>query len=256
MHAGIGHNQPARSVSEVKEVIRWNRAATAEAYPNDPYNWRVDRLYSDYMSLQPKWDRKVKHYLRELKARGERVIYADICGRTTATGWGVDASYCFALHTSKITRMRHPQEDVIVDGDLFRMRDFYSFLALMRDRGDRPAFVTFYPMAGLQRYTPSERNARLHPRVTWQRLENNLRRLIEVVRPGGYLYIDRPFQLADVDLGDWLRRPRVELKDYTSVRWMKAFCKGKRCSVEFDRDISGTKLLLRKWEDRAKTARP
>ncbi len=148
----------------------------------------------------------------------------------------------------------HPKQDVIVDGDIFRMRDFYSFLALMRDRGDRPAFVTFYPMAGLQSYTPSiseERTrTRLHSPVTWQRLENNLRHLLEVMRPGGYIYLDRPFQLTGDDLGCWLRK--MEIKDYDSVKWMKAFCKGKGCSVEFDRDISGVKFLLRKWEERKK----
>ena len=254
MTAGIGHNQPARTVSEIKEAIRWNREASAKAYPDDPHGYRVDRFYMDYMSLQPKWERKVKRYIAELRQAKERVVYADICGRTTAAQWGVDLSYCFSLQASKIIRMRHPYEDILVDGDIFNMRDFYSFLALMRDKGDNPAFVTFYPMAGLQRYTPhdSERaiKTRLHPRVTWQRLENNLRRLLNVMRPGGYIYIDRPFQFAGDDLGDWLRRPRVELKDYTSVKWMKAFCKGKQCSLEFDRDICGTKFLIRKWNVR------
>lgn len=257
MLAGIGHNQPARTVSEIKEAIRWNRDASAKAYPTDPYGFRVDRFYSDYMSLQPKWERKVALYMDELKKVGERIVYADICGRTTAAQLGVDISYCFSLHASKITRKMHPKEDVLIDGDIFCMRDFYSFLALMRDKGDRPAFVTFYPIAGLERYTPSESEkyikTRLHPRVTWQRLENNLRKLIQTVRPGGYIYIDRPFQFAGDDLGDWMRRPRVELKNYTSVKWMKAFCKGKHCSVEFDRDICGTKFLIRKWVERKKS---
>lgn len=250
MHAGIGHNQPARTVSEIKAAIRWNREAAANDYPRDPYCYPVDRMHSDYMSLQPKWQRKVYDYLWGLRMAGERVVYADICGRSTAKGLGADISYCFSLHASEMTRIMHPPEDVIVDGDLFRMRDFYSFLEMMRVRNDRPAYVTFYPVAGLQSYTPSEEKTRLHERVTLQRLENNLRRLIEVVRPGGYIYMDRPFQLHGSDLGDWLAHPRVELKDYRSVKRMREFCAGKRCSVEFDRDISGVKFLLRKWNDR------
>jgi hypothetical protein len=153
-------------------------------------------------------------------------------------------------------RIVHPKQDVIIDGDLFNMRDFYSFLALMRGRGDRPAFATFYPMAGLQNYTPwpseKSRHTPLHPQITWQRLENNLRKLLQVMKPGGYVYLDRPFQLCDPDLGDWLfRRERnLEFKDFTSVKWIKAFCKGKKCSVEFERDITGMKFLLRKWSEK------
>lgn len=247
MHAGIGHNQPARAVSEVKEAIRWNRKASEVSYPSDPHRYRVDRLWADYMVLQPRWEKEVSAYLKELQAAGERAVYADICGRTTAAHLGADISYCFSLHTTTMNRLGHPPEDVFVDGDFFSMRDFYSFLALMRDRGDRPAYVTFYPVAGLESYTPSTSNGRLHPRVTWQRVENNLRRLLEVVRPGGYVYLDRPFQLSDPDIRAFFQR--LECKDYPSVKWLKAFCKGKKCSVDYDRDITGTKFLLRKWRN-------
>lgn len=258
MLVGIGHNQPpTRTVSETKEVrkaILWNRAMSAKNYDGDPYAYRVDRMRCDYMSLQPKWERKVWDFIDELKDSGQRVVYADICGRSTAASWGVDISYCFSLHASEMTRIVHPKQDVIVDGDIFSMRDFSSFLSLMRDKGDRPAFVTFYPMAGLQSYTPSEsekyRNTRLHWQVTWQRLANNLRRLLKVVRPGGYVYLDCPFQLAGTDTIDWLRKK--ELKDYESVIWMKQFCKGKQCTVMVDRDITGPKFLLHKRNERKK----
>jgi hypothetical protein len=139
------------------------------------------------------------------------------------------------------------------------MRDFNSFLSRMRDCGDQPAFVTFYPMAGLQSYTPwdhkeeSKLTAK-HPEVTWQRLENNLRRLLQVVRPGGYIYLDRPFQLLDVDFGAWYRRE--EKKDYPSVRWIQAFCKGKKCSVEYERDLTGMKFLIRKWSQSTPISKP
>lgn len=258
MHGGIGHNQPKRialgDIDGMREAILWNRARSAEDYDKDPYIHRVDRKHCDYMSLLPKWERKVQDYIWQLKQAGQRVVYADICGRTTAVERGADISYGFSLHASEMTRIVHPKQDILVDGDLFRMRDFYSFLALMRDKGDRPAFVTFNPMAGLQSYTPSESdkyiNTRLHPRVTWQRLANNLRHLLEVVRPGGYVYLDRPFQLAGTDTIDWLLKK--ELKDYQSAMWMKEFCKGKQCSVMVDRDISGLKFLLHKRNQRRK----
>jgi hypothetical protein len=248
----------ATSTSLIREAILWNRAASAKDYPDDGYRHRVDRLYSDYMSLESAWRKEVHAYLDGLKVQGERVVYADICGRTTGVKWGADVSYCFSLHTSNIMRQSHPPQDVIVDGDLFRMRDFNSFLALMRDNGDQPAFVTFYPMAGLQSYTPlssyEHRKTKLHPEVTWQRLENNLRRLLKVVRPGGYIYLDRPFQLGSTDTLDWMQR-RV-LKEYQSVKWMQAFCRGKGCTVRFDRDITGVKFLVRKRASRKTTNRP
>ncbi len=102
MHGGIGHNQLARvalgDIEGIREATLWNRTMSAKNYPGDPWAYRVDRTHCDYMSLQPKWQRKVSLYIDTLKEAGERVAYADICGRPTAVGWGVDISYCFSLH--------------------------------------------------------------------------------------------------------------------------------------------------------------
>ena len=63
----------ATSTTAIREAILWNRAVSAKDYPDDEYRHRVDRLYADYMSLQPKWKREVHTYLNGLKFQGERV---------------------------------------------------------------------------------------------------------------------------------------------------------------------------------------
>ena len=158
----------------------------------------------------------------------------------------MDISYCFSLKTPYGARLHHSDQDVLIEGDIFRMRDFYSFLATLKQRGDNPAFVTFEPMAGLQSYTPLKTNPRtkLHSRVTYQRLENNLRKLIEVVKTGGYIYLDRPFQFDSMDTADFIRG--VALEDYQSFKWFKDLCKEEHCSVEIG-SIFGTRFLIRRW---------
>ncbi len=239
---------PNYRVADIRNAILWNREQAAIDYRTDDYGHPVDRLRADYLSRQPKWEKEVRSYLKRLHKRGERVVYADICGRASGDCLGADISYCFSLHASNLRRRFCRPGEVLVDGDLFRMRDFNSFLAQMKRNGDAPALVTFNPLAGLQSYTPTKEKLaiKLHPQVTWQRLENNLRRLLETVRPGGYLYLDRPFQLAGTDTFDWLSRK--ELCEYQSVKWMTAFCRDRRCRIRFDRTITGVKFLLKKDE--------
>jgi len=253
MNAGIGHNHPpAHTRLAIKEAILFNRNETRRTLTNPQgHLYNVDRLYADeYLAMQPKWKDLVRAYLRALRVQGERVVHVDICGTAMGHSLGAEISYCFALNAGVLWRRGKPGSHELIRGDIFCMRDFYSFVAHVRDKEGTIALATFCPIVGLQSYSPwdhdSGRETELHPRVTWQRLENNLRRLVQTMRPGGYIFIARPFSLGDPDTVCFLRK--MQPKDYTSVQWMKKFCRRNHCKIRYQRTITGIEFLLQKSE--------
>jgi hypothetical protein len=130
------------------------------------------------------------------------------------------------------------------------MRDFNSFVALLRRKRVRPAFVTFEPVAGLQSYTPRPQGpdvpTSLHKQVCYGRLLNNLRRIIRIMRPGGYVFLGKPFALDDLTLGDQLASK--PLKEYEAFKILKAFCDKERCTLHVE-SLLGIRFLIRKRLD-------
>lgn len=237
------------------------RLALEELHETSRRGWKssqfyaVDRRRADqYFVELEKWEKKIREYLQSLRAQDEYVTYVDICGRAKATSLGAQENYSFSLQP--ISPYETPArvagsntEDPRFRGDIFSARDFNRFLAMIRRNGSAPAFVTFEPFAGLHNYIPfgGAGHPRLNKKVAFQILERNLRRLIGVIRPGGYLFLGPPFQFGS-DMGDFLReKPQSE---YGSSLYVKELCRKLKCSVEIKATINGPRWLIRKREVR------
>jgi hypothetical protein len=233
------------SKSEVAKTIRYNRDITQRT-KNDHY--RLNRFWAGgYFGIVPKWEKIIANYFKELHEQNEKAIYVDVCGRASASYLGADKNYQFCLqpYDHKIELFR---DEITVHGDIFNEKDYYSFLKLLRQNNDFPALITFLPVAGLQGYTPDEifgDAPNMHSKVTYQRLKNNLRKSIEVLREGGYIFIDRPFQFGRyAGAAEFMqRRPQDQ---YELSLWMKLFCKEMKCTLKVESNIGGPHFLIRK----------
>ena len=243
--------------ADIRKAVLINRAKTQDCLAGNDHYYRVDRHQAgQYLGGLPKWQKRMRVYFNELRTQGVRTVYADICGRARGMDLGAEHSYTFSLQPVSKFYTKVPNE-TFIEGDVFNARDFYSFINLIRSRGDLLAFATFEPIVGLQSYIPFEskehRKSLLHSDVTCQRLANNLKKLIEVVRPGGYIFLDKPFQFGEYDgLEEFFSGiPREQNK---LSLWLKKFCRENRCSIEMD-SIIGLRYLIRKWAKRRKVSR-
>jgi hypothetical protein len=239
--------RPVRTNAGIQEALRYIRGITRKIASGDN-RYKLDRSdAAQYLWAMPKWKSVICDFFRSLQQQGEEAVYVDICGRANAVSMGADKHYSFSLQPVGHHWLRC-KEEIRIQGDIFSARDFYSFVNLLRKNGDRPAWVTFEPVAGLQSHTPCTRGnpPALQLEVTYQRLENNLRKMLEVVRPGGFIFIECPFQM--MNCGDWFQKKPVE--KYESSLWLKDFCKTHRCTLDMIKTLVGPRYLLRKKKDK------
>lgn len=243
--------------AEIRAVVEFHRAQAARGKRRtNPY--KVDRRDAwQYLVLHKEWSKRIQKFLWGLRDQGVPAVYVDICGRARGEGLGADINYSFSLQ-NKDHFIKY-EDEVFIEGDLFNARDFGSFIRMLKENGHAPAFVTFEPVAGLQEHTPykpehiewaltqgKEHSLSWVPKyiwaVTWQRLENNLRRLIEVLRPGGYIFLLRPFQLTDAD--EFFRR--IPATEGRVARGVQRIVSEMRCTVEIVPSIVGPTCLIKK----------
>lgn len=232
-----GSTEIRRTIVNLKTTGQRRRAA-GEYY-------RLDRFDgSRYLEPFPKWRREITEYLAELRARGETPVYVDICGRAHGRALGAVKNYSFSLQPTE-NHFFQSDDEILIEGNLFSSKDFNSFVRLLRENNSRPAFVTFEPVAGLQSYTPGAATG-ISPTVTYQYLGNKLRRIYDVLLPGGFIYLSRPFQLDSI--GEFFAR--VPQEKTASVLRVKEFCHNRRCSLQVESSIFGPGFLIRKHLER------
>jgi len=231
--------------SQIKKTINFHRMVSIENQKGNDY-FRVDRSdTSRYFDLHSKWEIKVADYLRTLRQQGFKVVHADICGRTNAHSLGADKSFCFSFKTSEITKALASKEQVFFDGDLFNSKRFSEFISLIKQ--ESPALVTFNPMAGLQSYGFYQQGVKdisLYKKITYQVLINRLHQIIEVVRPGGFIFLEKPFQFdSEIAAGFILRKPQNQ---WTISLALKKIARKMKCTIEISSEIGGPYFLLKK----------
>ena len=237
-----------RASTEIRDALCLIQNISAKERAGSGY-YRLNRVFADlYLQGLPKWETKIRRFFNTLREQGKSVVFVDVCGRATGASLGADKSYSFSLQPVDIHHFCQCEKEVRVRGDVFIAADFYSFVRLIRSNGDKPALVTFKPVAGLQSYSPRrdfKDKPGLHYEVIFQRLKNNLRKMIEVMMPGGFMLLEHPFQLGDsTDSTDFLRGAPQD--QYKSSLWVSAFCKEMRCSVEIKSTLCGPVWLIRK----------
>ncbi len=226
--------------TDIRAVVSQFRQLSREKQEGGE-RYRLDRLSAEaYMDVDAEFRKKVYHFLRTLRGSGEKVVYVDICGRAKLD-WA-DANYSFSLQENYWKSDQIPERFV---GDLFSAKDFYGFLRMLRNNGHRPSFVTCEPVAGLNEYTVvGYKKTGPYEEVLYQRLENNLRAMIKLLRPGGFIFLSRVRQ--GEGFGEFLAHIPPEKRKATL--FMKALCKSMRCSVDMSAWHGGTpNFLIRKW---------
>ncbi len=242
---GVATRSEAPPLSGVREPLLRLRHTTEMALLEDHHHYGLDRVRPlEYFWGCDAWVHCVCRYLDSLHKKGDKVVYVDVCGRASGHFVGADKSYGFSLQPVDFHIFR-PEDDIAVQGDLFRLRDFSRFINLLRNRGDQPALVTFVPVVGLQAYTPEPRS--LTEKVVYQRLLNNLRRMFEILRPGGFIYFERPFQLTEI----WNTKPYQE---WGITLEIKKFCEKYNCNLDIVQYQTGPSFLLRKAWGKSKRA--
>ena len=245
MNARIGAKQSAPMRADIKRAVQKLQEISRKG--RDDQFYRLDRRSVNSYRLDPHWSERIYDFLRATRAGRGKVVYVDICGRATGESLWADESFTFSLQP--LDRLFWTEKTAThVQGDLFNPRDFYGFIRLLQKRRASPAFVTFHPVAGLQSYTPwSKDDDPTYDLVVFQRLANNLKKVIEILKPGGFIHLGKPFQLFSMDMRDFLNHvPREEWKSHV---WLKAFCRKMRCSVEWGYSGDQECHLIRKWKD-------
>jgi len=185
--------------SEIRKVMRYyNSVEMIKAEAGDHY--RLDRNNTrEYFFLHKEWYKKIEKYVNEQK--GSNLIHLDICGRTSARTMGFNESYCFALKTSELIKKFALKNHHFFNGSLFNPNKFKNFIKLIKDSGKFPSLVTFEPVAGLQDYGPKVliEGVSNYRDIVFTYLSKRLCQVVEILKPGGFIYMERPFQFDSDD---------------------------------------------------------
>ena len=106
----------------------------------------------------------------------------------------------------------------------------------------RPALVTFEPVAGLGSYQWGDKYVSNYKSITYGRLEKRLVEMIHILRPGGYIYLERPFQMEG--LAEFFQSKSQ--KDYDISIHLKKIARQQKCTIEISSCIGGPYFLLNK----------
>jgi len=229
---------------QIRKTIEFHSSISEENKKGFDY-FRLDRLDASlYFSFHKKWKMKIINYFEQLKKGRMKIVHIDICGRTNANSLGVEESYCFSLKASDITKCLAPKSQFFFDGDIFNSKNFSDFIEVVRNK--KPALVTFVPVAGLQTYRISQNmiGVPLYRKITYFRLIKRLCALIDILQPGGYIYLERPFQMDVDDIRDFfLRKPQSENIFYVAL---KKIARKNKCKIEMNLILGCPSFLLQK----------
>jgi hypothetical protein len=233
------------SIRKALELHKKSTEETREANNTDHY--RVDRSNAErYFALHPEWQRKIKKYFQHIHSKGETVVYVDICGRASGDSLGADKTYCFSLKTPEMAKVFTSDNTSFIDGDIFNSKDFSNLLDKIEEGGVQPALVTFEPIVGLQAHTPDYTKKEVsenYKEATYQQLEKRLVDMIEILKPGGYVYLSRPFQFDD-SARDFMQGKPVE--EWSLSLQVKRVAGEHGCTVEVSGGLGGPYFLIKK----------
>jgi hypothetical protein len=226
---------------KIKSVLKKNREKANKVKAERPF-YRVDRSNaSDYLRGHPKLQRIIDKYFYERRILGLPTIYADICGEAIATSMGATHNYNFSIKEGYFKSADTTQ----FKGDIFNKQDVLDFVNKIKVNGHKLNYITFEPIVGLEGYdfSKEKEDRELHRKVVWQQLENNLTLLLEVLEPGGYMYISKSFQLGK-GLVDFLQSKKQN--QYEMAIDMKKFARRNKLRIKIEPSIRGPLFLLHK----------
>lgn len=231
--------------TEIRKVITAHHLISSSKPFDDRY--RLDRPETyQYFTIHKEWSTKLHNYFSELHSNNERVVHIDICGRSGARSMGADISYCLSLYTTDFAKEIAAPHKILFDGDIFTTKHFDSFVSFAK-KDVAPALITFEPVAGLQAYSPGlhqDKLSSLYKEITYQQLIRRLRIGIELLRPGGFMYLERPFQFDSSHFIDIFNKK--SFKDFTLSIEIKKLLKRRKCKIEIRGHLGGPYFLIQK----------
>ncbi len=257
--------------SEIRRAIEFHLKMSERKKQDDEY--RVDRYdVVEYFAMISKWKLEVMKFLEEVHDLGEKVLFLDICGRATGYNLGADISYCFSIENTDFRKILSKPRDNFFDGDIFNSNDFSDFLNKVSGVGIPPALVTFAPMAGLTSYYSlggaHENISSNYKEVTHGQLEKRLHQIVDILKPGGYIYIENPpFNSTDSlrEVSFFYKIPTTpnnnsnktkkephEQETYEISLELKRIAKELDCGIKITPTILGPGFLIRKPYDNRK----
>lgn len=233
---------------EIRRVVENHKVISDEAAKDDDY--RVDRYAArEYFSGQPEWLEKVKVFFDELHKKGEKVVHVDLCGRANALNIGADVSYLFSLKPPELRKAMGDSREVFVDGSIFDVTDFRALTEMIKEESVSPALVTFVPVAGLKAHIPKKYlQETVEKEITYGILEKRLFDMIDMMRPGGYMYVTKPFDILGLE--EFLQGK--EQKNYKITERLKELLKGSGCTISMKEQVGGPVFLIHKKDNKAK----
>lgn len=232
-------------LGSIRKRVKEHREISNKEKDHDYF--RVDRAHtSGYFEILPEWRQKVRQFFHKVHEKGEKVVYVDVCGRTSADDLGADKSYCFSLQASEITKSFRPimsKTTEFVDGDLFNAEDFDSLIQTLKERKESPALITFMPMAGLQSHGPRDSKS-IEAKVTYAMLEKRFRSLYSILKPGGFILLEKPFQMDSSNWASFFRG--VPQTEYEISKHFKKLAEELGFELSIESQTTGPYFLIRK----------
>lgn len=228
--------------SDIRNLLIRNRSL---AEKKSRGGWLRDNtsIY-DYFSQFEKFKKRVVRLSDDLAEQKLEFIHVDICGRADADCYGSDRSFLFALNIDDDPSFLQFRNATAYNGDIFRNRDCRGFIRLLRSLNVSPSLITFRPVAGLQRYDEPINGMDMEASraIVYRQLEKRLFLFHEVLKPGGLIFMERPFQnMGFVDFAKGLPQEEWEV----SLQ-IKRASKKLRCGYEIAKSIDGPHYLLTK----------
>ena len=243
----------ATEIGNIRHTLRYLREV-ADIRQSQGEEYRLDRLHAEEYfrvgepreDIGRKLERAISEYTQDLKATGNHsLVFVDICGRAT---YGLaEHNYSFSLQPHNSIYPQKQGECCVV-GNIFDSKDFRVLLNMLNKNSHRPFLVTFEPVAGLENYNPlylyKEQNCA--DTTIYGCLEKRLAEIVEILLPGGYLFLGKPFQ--GMNLMDFFVH-KIPQEEYVSSLWVKHLARKLKCSFRVVSCPTGPYWILRKYKN-------
>ncbi len=206
------------------------------------HNYPVDRLFTALYFTDSRldaWLAEIKEYAKDTRLQGKPVLHLDVCGNTVATRLGFDHSYQMSMSTSSYFIER---DCTAIRLDIFNPTSLKICLQKIQNERGKLTLTTFRPLAGLQAFmTLGQSEAYVD--LIYNRLFKQLAFIVEATQVGGYIHLERPFQMDDT-IGAFLLGDKASemIPHITLKKWARKL----HCTIRFQYGPFGHKWLLRK----------
>ncbi len=198
----IPFNLKKEALGRLRDTVVATRSAEVDEYGAMQWDEYKTDPNEYFFAGNREWKPQIMDFFDSLHRSGDKIVYLDICGTADGEKIGADVSYGFSLQTPANVATR--PDKILIEGDVFSRKDFNRLIETILKSGDLPAFITFEPYAGIgDQVSVSGPHVtgdatveleRAKTRLAYDRLANNLRKIIEMLRPGGFLLVGEFFR--------------------------------------------------------------